>query len=589
MTTPEELFTERYRAIAARDARFDGQFFTAVRSTGIYCRPSCPARTPKPENVTFYLTSAAAHEAGYRACKRCLPEAAPGTPAWNLRGDLAGRAMRLVADGVVDRDGVQGLAARLGYSARHVHRLLVSELGAGPLALARAQRAQTARALVVGTDLRLVDVAFAAGFGSVRQFNDTVAEVFGATPGELRARAAARRGRGAAAGTHAASRGPEDPVRLELALPVREPFDARGLFAFLAARAVAGVEAVRIGGAAQPQVLGAHDGDAPPSARGARGHGTALRYARTLALPHGPAAVEVTATLASARATTRAPSGTESWDLRLRVELASLADVGTAVARVRRLLDLDADPVAVDAALAIDPALAPLVAAAPGMRVPGTADPHELVLRAVVGQQVSVAAARTHLSRLAAALGTPYASSFEGLTTLFPTSAQVAVGLPLPGPGGPPDPRRPLRLPARAVRTALETARALADGDLAVDVGQEPEALRAALVARQGIGPWTAAYVAMRVLGDPDAWLDGDVALLAGAARAGIVVRGPGRATAREHRALAEHAARWAPWRSYAAVHLWRVAALPAGVPADPDPTLPAPSPDAAASPEETP
>ncbi|MEU4364652.1 Ada metal-binding domain-containing protein, partial [Promicromonospora sp. NPDC023987] len=185
----DPAFTERYRAIAARDSRFDGQFYTAVRTTGIYCRPSCPARTPKAENVSFYLTSAAAHEAGFRACKRCLPEAAPGTPAWDLRRDLTGRAMRLVADGVVDREGVSGLATRLGYSERQLHRLLVGQLGAGPLALARAQRAQTARALLVGTSLRLADVAFAAGFGSIRQFNDTVAEVFGATPTELRAKA----------------------------------------------------------------------------------------------------------------------------------------------------------------------------------------------------------------------------------------------------------------------------------------------------------------------------------------------------------------------------------------------------------------
>ncbi|MFC8800867.1 bifunctional transcriptional activator/DNA repair enzyme AdaA, partial [Promicromonospora sp. NPDC057138] len=208
----DPAFTERYRAIAARDSRFDGQFYTAVRTTGIYCRPSCPARTPKPENVSFYLTSAAAHEAGFRACKRCLPEAAPGTPAWDLRRDLTGRAMRLVADGVVDREGVSGLATRLGYSERQLHRLLVSELGAGPLALARAQRAQTARALLVGTSLRLADVAFAAGFGSIRQFNDTVAEVFGATPSDLRARArragrtpaatgGSRPSRGAAVGT----------------------------------------------------------------------------------------------------------------------------------------------------------------------------------------------------------------------------------------------------------------------------------------------------------------------------------------------------------------------------------------------------
>ncbi|MFP3713765.1 AlkA N-terminal domain-containing protein [Puerhibacterium sp. TATVAM-FAB25] len=520
----DPVFAERYRAIAARDARFDGQFFTAVRTTGIYCRPSCPARTPRPQNVTFYLTSAAAHEAGYRACKRCLPEAAPGTPEWNLRRDVAGRAMRLVADGVVDREGVDGLAARLGYSARHVHRLLVAELGAGPLALARAQRAQTARALLVGTDLRLADVAFAAGFGSIRQFNDTVAEVFAATPGELRARAR-RAGRPAASTTAAAA------VRLELALPVRQPFDAPGVLGFLAARAVAGVEAA-----------GTDDDGA-------------LRYARTLALPHGPGACEVTAAPAPG------PGTPASWALRLRLELTSLADVATAVARVRRLLDLDADPVAVDTALAADPALAPLVAATPGTRVPGAVDPQELVLRAIVGQQISVAAARTHLGRLAASVGRPYASSIPGLQRLFPTPADVAAGVPVPSAASGADPGRPLRLPARGVAAVVGAARAMADGELAVDVGTDPDALRAALVARPGVGPWTAAYVAMRVLGDPDAWLDGDVALLAGAAAAGALDLPPGTARTRAHRALAERAGAWAPWRSYAALHLWRAAA----------------------------
>ncbi|QAY69342.1 AlkA N-terminal domain-containing protein [Xylanimonas protaetiae] len=529
-----DLFTERYRAIAARDRRFDGQFFTAVHTTGIYCRPSCPARTPRAENVTFYLTSAAAHEAGFRACKRCLPEAAPGTPAWNLRRDLAGRAMRLVADGVVDREGVPGLAARLGYTPRHVHRLLVAELGAGPLALARAQRAQTARALLVGTPLRLADVAFAAGFGSIRQFNDTVQEVFGVAPSTLRAtarRADAPGPRGPApsglvpSGAVPPGAGAE-PVRLELRLPVREPFDAPGVFGFLAVRAVPGVETAST------------DDD-----------GT-LRYARTLALPHGPAACEVTATPARG-----------SWVVRVRVELASLADVATAVARVRRLLDLDADPVAVDAALGADPALAPLVAATPGIRVPGAVDPHELVVRAIVGQQISVAAARTHLGRLAARLGTPTASSFAGLTTLFPTAAAIAEGVPVAAPGTPEasDPGRPLRLPARGVAALVGAARALADGDLTVDVGADPDALRAALVARPGVGAWTAAYVAMRVLGDPDAWLEGDVALLAGATAAGV---GDSRPTppGRRHRDLAARAAAWAPWRSYAAMHLWRAA-----------------------------
>ncbi|GIG36848.1 AlkA N-terminal domain-containing protein [Cellulomonas pakistanensis] len=534
-------FDERYRAIDARDTRFDGQFVTAVSSTGIYCRPSCPARTPRREHVTFYRTSAAAHEAGYRACKRCLPEATPGTPEWDLRRDAVGRAMRLIADGVLDRGGVAALAAELGYTPRHVHRMLVAELGAGPQALARARRAQTARALLVGTALPVTDVAFAAGFGSVRQFNDTVREVFAVRPSELRARA---RGAGvpdagvpgagsptgagspAAAGAAVPGDAPAGAqVRLDLALPVRQPFDARGVLGFLAARAVAGVEVADLP-------------DAGP-----------LRYARTLALPHGPGAVEMVATADRAGA----------WRLALRLELASLADVGTAVARVRRLLDLDADPAAVDAALSADPALAPLVAATPGTRVPGTVDPAELVVRAIVGQQISVAAARGHLGRLAAVAGSPVASSIAGLERLFPTPAQVLAAVPPPVAGADPDPARPLRLPGRQVGAVLAAAAALADGTLPAHVGADPRRLRDGLVALPGVGPWTAAYVAMRVLGDPDAWLAGDVALVAGARAAGALDPDLPRAAA--HRALAARAEAWAPWRSYAAMHLWRAAA----------------------------
>jgi AraC family transcriptional regulator of adaptative response / DNA-3-methyladenine glycosylase II len=532
----DPAFTERYRAIAARDSRFDGQFYTAVRTTGIYCRPSCPARTPKAENVAFYLTSAAAHEAGFRACKRCLPEAAPGTPAWNLRGDLTGRAMRLVADGVVDREGVSGLATRLGYSERQLHRLLVGELGAGPLALARAQRAQTARALLVGTSLRLADVAFAAGFGSIRQFNDTVAEVFGTTPTELRARAR-RRPVGAEVGTSHRGRsrpGPtsvrsadlddhahDQPVRISLSLPVREPFDARGVLEFLAVRAVEGVESADLG-------TGSPAGSVP------------LRYARTVALPHGPGAFEVRVP--------RPGSGRVDLDL----ELADLADAPVAVARVRRLLDLDADPMAVDSALAADPVLAPSVAAVPGIRVPGTLDPAELLFRAIVGQQISVAAARTHLSRLAKGVGTSYASAFEGLTRLFPTPAQVA------GSTGEPGAEAYLRLPARTLATVLGAGRDLAGGTLALSVGDDADDLRRRLVSRPGIGPWTAGYVALRVLGDPDVLMDGDVALLAGARNLGLVSAEAPRP--HQFKELARRGAVWAPWRSYAAMHLWRSA-----------------------------
>ena len=512
-----EQFAERYRAIAARDARFDGQFVTAVRTTGIYCRPSCPARTPRPTNVTFYLTSAAAHDAGYRACKRCLPEASPGTPAWDQRGDLAGRAMRLIGDGVVDREGIDGLASRLGYSPRHVHRLLRTELGAGPLALARAQRAQTARALLTGTDLAVSDVAFAAGFGSIRQLNDTVREVFATSPTELRAR------RGRIVGSDGPRVGivrpeesvhPEEPaspgvVHLRLTLPVREPFDATGTIAFLAARAVDGVEAAD--GPGTSGSTGTSDGTATDDAATDDGE---LRYARTLRLPHGPGAVEI-----------RAGTAVGPGRVDVRLELTALADVATAVARTRRLLDLDADPVAIDAALGADPLLAGSVRAAPGLRMPGAADAHELVTRAVVGQQISVAAARTHLSRLAASGGAPYASGFAGLTRLFPEPAAVA------------EAAGTLRLPARQRATLAAAAADLASGDLTVDVGQDRAELTAALQARHGIGPWTAAYIGMRVLGDPDVWLPGDAAL---------------------RPVTPDRAAAWAPWRSYAVGHLWR-------------------------------
>lgn len=518
-------YEERYRAIDARDTRFDGQFVTAVSSTGIYCRPSCPARTPRREHVTFYRTSAAAHEAGYRACKRCLPEATPGTPEWDLRRDAVGRAMRLIGDGLLDRGGVEALAAELGYTSRHVHRMLVAELGAGPQALARARRAQTARTLLVGTALPVTDVAFAAGFGSVRQFNDTIREVFAVRPSELRARARRADAVGAAGPAAAGEVAGAPPVRLDLALPVRQPFDARGVLGFLAVRAVAGVEVADL------------PDDGP------------LRYARTLTLPHGPAAVEVVAT----------PERRGGWRLAARLELASLADVSTAVARVRRLLDLDADPAAVDAALSADPVLAPLVAAAPGTRVPGTVDPAELVVRAIVGQQISVAAARGHLGRLVAAAGAPYASAIPGLDRLFPTPKEVLAAVPAPVPGAEPDPGRPLRLPARQVAAVLAAAGALVDGTLPAHVGADPADLRARLVALPGVGPWTAAYVAMRVLGDPDAWLAGDVALVAGAAAAGALEPDLPRASA--HRALGERAAAWSPWRSYAAMHLWRAAA----------------------------
>ncbi|OUM44410.1 Ada metal-binding domain-containing protein [Arthrobacter sedimenti] len=521
-------FWQQYRAIDARDVRFDGQFVTAVSSTGIYCRPSCPARTPKPANVTFYRTSAAAHEAGYRACKRCLPEAVPGDPEWNLRSDAAARAMRLITDGEVDRTGVPGLAARLGYSPRHLNRILRDELGAGALALARAHRAQTARALLAGSPLRFADVAFAAGFGSIRQFNDTVQQVFDLTPRQLRE--ASRQQLNATSGISARSGG---PVRISLALPTRLPYD-NGIFRFLAARAVDGVE-----------------------------HATGSSYERLLRLPGGPAWFRAGAV--EARGNGRAA-------LPVTVSVAGLGDVPVLLSRIRRLFDLDADPVAIDAALSRNRYFSDLASAAPGIRLPGVLDPHEALIRAIVGQQVSVAAATGALSRLAAA-GPPVdagGAGAAGLDRMFPAAADLAEA---------PDPL--LRGPRRRNDALRSAARRLASGALEIGVGSDPAALRADLLQLDGVGAWTADYVAMRVLGHPDIHLPTDAAVRAGWSR--LTSRNsPGRAAHAEHAGYGEHVvghgvrgarpsgpllddamADVRPWRSYAVLHLWAGATAP--------------------------
>jgi len=363
---------QSYRAATSRDARIDGQFILAVRTTGIYCRPSCPAMKPKRRNCEFFATAAAAQQAGYRACRRCLPDAVPGSPEWNLRADLAGRAMRLISDGLVEREGVPGLAKHLGYSERHLSRVLTSELGAGPLALARAHRAQSARLLIETTTMPFTDISFAAGFASVRQFNDTIREVFAASPTGLRS---ARRSTPGDTPT---------PGKVSIRLPVRTPFDGDGVLAFLAARAIPGVESIV-------------DGD----------------YARALRLTHGPAVARLRPQ----------PSHVDCT-----LQLTDMRDLGSAVTRLRRLFDLDADPAAVDEVLAADPALSASVATTPGIRVPGVVDAPELVVRALLGQQVTVAAARTAAGALAAALGERLSTPDGAVHTLFPTPAAIAEG-----------------------------------------------------------------------------------------------------------------------------------------------------------------
>lgn len=490
-------FWQRYRAIDARDTRFDGQFFTAVSSTGIYCRPSCPARTPKAENVTFYETSAAAHEAGYRACKRCLPEAVPGTPAWNIRSDIAGRAMRLINDGVITREGVDGLAHRLGYSARQLNRILSHELGAGPLSLARASRAQTARTLLVSTDMLLADVAFASGFNSVRQFNDTIGEVFAMTPTALRA---TRAKSGVRRGADASAAG---PAALTLNLPYREPFDP-GIFDFLAVRAVPGIET------------------ASTSADGTR------TYARSLRLPRGSASFAVSFN----------PSA-PGKPLQLTASAVDLHDLPALLSRVRRLFDLDADPQALDDALATDPRLTGSVTAIPGIRVPGAVDPNELLIRAMIGQQITVAAARTALTQLSAA-GSPADVVTPGVERLFPTAAELAE-----------HGRSLLRGPQRRIDSIVAAAEAMATGALNFDYGDDLASLERKLLPLPGVGPWTVGYVAMRVLGAPDVFLANDAAV-----RNGVKVLPAGAGLSGDFREVS-------PWRSYATMHLWRAAAKP--------------------------
>ena len=469
-----------YRAVESRDNRFDGWIYLAVTSTGVYCRPSCPAVSPRRANMRFYRSSAAAQRAGFRACKRCRPDASPGSPEWNARADVVARAMRLIGDGVVDREGVAGLAARLGYSVRQLNRLVSSELGAGPLALARARRAQTARTLIETTALGFADVAYAAGFTSVRQFNDTVREVFALTPRALRQ----RRGH-----PHAGA-----PGTIALRLPYRAPIELEALFAFFATRAIAGIEeGIAAGG-----------------------------YRRTLRLPHGAAIAELSP-----------GDGCVQCSLRLT----DMRDLGVAVARCRRLLDLDADPVAVAAVLGEDPLLAPLVGRRPGLRVPGCVDGAEIAVRAILGQQISVSAARTHAARIVERHGEPLLAPDGSLTRVFPSAAALAEA-----------DDDVLAMPMRRRATLRAVCAALRDGNLELDVGADREQARGDLLALPGIGPWTVEYVAMRALGDPDAFPAADLGVLHALRALGA------EAGARD---AERRSGAWRPFRAYAVLHLW--------------------------------
>jgi AraC family transcriptional regulator, regulatory protein of adaptative response / DNA-3-methyladenine glycosylase II len=468
----------------AREHRFDGEFYVGVRTTGIYCRPSCPTPVqPKRTNVTFHASAAAAQSAGFRACKRCRPDASTGSPARVRNSDLTGRALRLIDDGYLDRHGVGKLADQLSISERQLGRVLQAELGAGPVALARARRAQTARVLIETTQLGFGDVAFAAGFASIRQFNDTVRSVYAATPSELRATRTA----------------PQHGSGITVRLPYREPFDASGMFDFLSKRAVPGVEL-----------------------------GDAHSYTRTLRLPNGPGVVMISSAHNGLLGT--------FW-------LTSLTDLGAAIARVRLLFDLDADPMSVGETFATDPHLAAMWSMHPGKRAPGAVDSHELAVKAVLGQQVSVAGARTLARRLAESHGTTFALAGAPLSLLFPSAADLSKVAP-----------ETIGIPLARGCALVGMCAALAEGDIDLSIGADRSTARAQLMSLPGIGRWTANYIAMRALADPDALLDDDLGVIHGARALGLPDK---------PKALAAHGERWSPWRSYATQLLWAAAPAP--------------------------
>ncbi len=467
-----------YRALTSRDARFDGRFFTAVVTTGIYCRPVCPARTPLRRNCKFFVSAAAAEEAGFRACRRCRPEASPASAAWQGTSALVARALRLVLAGALDAGNVAELALRVGSGERHLRRLFQEQLGASPIAVAQTRRLHFAKQLLDETSLPITQVAHAAGFASVRRFNAAMSSAWGAPPRTLR---------------KANGSGPAEP-RIALRLAYRPPFDWALVADYLRARAIPGVEELT--------------GDA---------------YRRSVALASGPAWIAV-------RPAARA------HQLLLDVPASAGAELGALVARVRRLFDLDADPRVIAAQLGRDARLAAHVRARPGVRVPGAFSGFELALRAILGQQVSVANASTLSGRLVALCGRPLPEASGALTTLFPSPRDVASA-----------DLTALRIPRVRAEALRGLAQAVCDG-LDLDGCGDLDETKQRLLALPGIGPWTAEYVALRALGEPDAFPASDLGLR----RAAGAKSKPLSAEALERVAEA-----WRPWRGYAALWLW--------------------------------
>jgi AraC family transcriptional regulator, regulatory protein of adaptative response / DNA-3-methyladenine glycosylase II len=486
-----------YRAIQARDPRFDGRLFIAVRTTGIYCRPICPARTPKLENIVFYASAAAAQEAGFRPCLRCRPESSPELAAWRGSSNTVSRALGLIAEGALAGDAdVEGLAVRLGVGERQLRRLFQKHLGASPIAVAQVRRALFAKKLLDETRMSMTEVALASGFGSVRRFNDTFRRLYARPPSTLR-----RRG-----GPTAAATGLPDSSVLTLTLSYIPPYDWRSILRFFAARAIPGVELV--------------EGD---------------RYQRTIEIDGARGTIDVSP-LAKDNA------------LAATIRFPNLRALPIIVARIRRMFDLDADVGTITQVLKEDRDLAPLVARRPGLRVPGAWDGFELAIRALLGQQITVPLARRLAGQLVTLHGetlpSPASGRAPGLTHVFPQAARLAttkrLGLGMPG--------------ARALAIACLAA-AATDNPRLFQPPRTVEEAVSRFTDLKGIGEWTAQYIAMRALREPDAFPAADVGLLRAMAAGGGTRPTP--------KALLARAEAWRPWRAYAAQHLWTSEAPP--------------------------
>jgi AraC family transcriptional regulator of adaptative response / DNA-3-methyladenine glycosylase II len=479
MQSNNEIFE---RARLSRDARFDGRFFVGVKTTGIYCRPICPANSPKSENVVFYRTAASAGEAGFRPCLRCRPECAPGTAAWAGTSTTVRRGLRLIADGALDDGNVEHLSERLGVTSRHLRRLFTKHLGASPLAVAHTQRLHFAKNLIDQTSMSMRDISVAAGFGSVRRFNDTFRKTYGRTPRELRKQ-----------------RSPSIVASaFEVQLPYRRPFDWRQMLDFFAARATPGVEQVENG-----------------------------RYLRSVSLGGVSGVIDV-----------------RDVDGHLALSLHGLSTdaLFLIVQRVRQLFDLDASTDDIAQVLSSDAVLKPLLKGNPGIRVPGSWDGFELTVRAILGQQVSVSAATTFAGRIVDRYGDVVDVSVENFARvpnrLFPRPEQLArarlenLGI--------------IRSRAQTIRSV---AKAVLSGELDFDAAAPADSIHAALTAIKGIGDWTAEYVSMRAMKNPDAFPASDLGLLRAFDDPATGRMKPGE--------LEERAEAWRPWRAYAALLIW--------------------------------